>query len=77
MNTIDINNLNEFVDWVDGTNVMTGTTTSGVDEENRISGKSIRELIQGKLRVPFVTNEDDLDKDKIYFFSSEYAKNLW
>ena len=77
MNTIDINNLNEFVDWVDGTNAMTGTTTSGVDEENRISGKSIRELIQGKLRVPFVTNEDDLDKDKIYFFSSEYAKNLW
>lgn len=77
MNTIDINNLNEFVDWVDGVNSITGTATSGVDEENKISGKSIRDLIQNKLKVPFVTNEADLNKDKIYFFSSEYAKNLW
>lgn len=77
MNTIDINNLNEFVDWVDGVNSLTGASTSGVDEETRISGKSIRELIQGKLKVPFVTNEKDENKDKIYFFSSDYAKNLW
>ena len=77
MNTIDINNLNEFVDWINGKNSMTGASTSGVDEKNRISGKSIRQLLQERLKVPFVTNENDKEKDRIYFFSSEYAKNLW
>ena len=32
METIDINNLNEFVDWVSGENIITEQDTPGVDE---------------------------------------------
>ena len=77
MNTKYIENLNEFVNWTTGENSATGVPVSGIDENNKISGRSIRELIQNHLQVPFVTNEKDENKEKIYFFSSEYAKNLW
>jgi hypothetical protein len=69
--------INEFTNWVNGENSVSGNVISGVDSEHPISGQSIRELIQEHLKVPFVTNDEDEDKDKIYFFSSEDAKSLW
>ena len=69
--------INEFINWVNGENSVSGNVISGVDSEHPISGQSIRELIQEHLKVPFVTNDEDEDKDKIYFFSSEDAKSLW
>ena len=68
--------INEFVDWVSGVNSITGNTISGVDQDHPISGKSIRELLQEKLKTPFVTDKDD-DAGQIRFFSSEAAKTLW
>ena len=68
--------INEFVDWTSGVNSVTGNVITGVDEDHPISGKSIRELIQGKLKTPFVTYKDDT-AGYIRFFSSEEAKTIW
>lgn len=68
--------INEFVDWSSGVNSVTGIKVPGVDDEHPISGKSIRELLQDKLKTPFVTYKDDV-AGCIRFFSSEASKNLW
>jgi hypothetical protein len=41
--------INEFVDWSSGVNSLTGNTVQGVDENHRISGESIRTLLQQHL----------------------------
>lgn len=68
--------VNEFVDWVSGINTVTGNVIDGVDEDHPISGKSIRELVQKKLKTPFITYKDD-KAGYIRFFSSEEAKRIW
>ena len=68
--------INEFVDWTSGVNSITGNVISGVDEQHPISGKSIRELVQDKLKTPFITYRDDAG-GYIRFFSSEAAKSAW
>lgn len=65
--------INEFIDWSSGINSSTGRQTIGVDAEHPISGYSIRNLIQDKLKKPFVTDTDD----KVRFFSSTAALDLW
>ena len=42
MNTIDINNLNEFVDWVNGRDLITEEDRTG---GQAVSGSKIRELL--------------------------------
>ena len=66
--------INEFVSWPTSRNELTGESVSG--EDMPASGGSIRELIQSHLKKPFITYEDITD-NKIYFFSSEEAKQLW
>ena len=66
--------IDEFTDWLTCRNDLTGVSVSG--EDMPASGASIRTLIRSKLKVPFVTHEDVTD-NKIYFFSSERAKQLW
>lgn len=68
--------INEFVDWTTGINSITGNKVSGVSEQTPISGQSIRELLQSRLKTPFVTYKDDKG-GYIRFFSSEEALNLW
>jgi len=66
--------INEFIDWISGKNVLTGSTsqTGGFP----ISGRSIRELLQGKLRKPFFMYEDKAN-NKYRMFSSEDAYAIW
>lgn len=66
--------INEFVNWQTCRNELTGVSLSG--EDMPASGGSIRGVIQDHMKVPFVTYEDSED-NKIYFFSSEDAKQLW
>lgn len=68
--------ITEFVDWTSGVNSLTGNIVPGVDANHPISGKSIRELIQDKLKTPFVTYKDDT-AGYIRFFSSNDAKEVW
>ena len=65
--------INEFTDWVYGTNSLTG----GNDTDNKaVSGEKIRELLQEKLRQPiFVYHDKEAHLYRI--FSSEDAKNIW
>lgn len=50
--------ITEFVDWVSGIDELTGNKISGVSDDTPISGQSIRELVQGKLKKPFVKYDD-------------------
>lgn len=68
--------INEYVDWTTGINELTGSKISGLDENAVISGKSIRDLIQSRLKKPFVTYTDDIS-GKILFFSSDAVSYKW
>lgn len=68
--------INEFVDWVSGIDELTGNKISGVSDDTPISGQSIRELVQGKLKKPFVKYDDPTNGQYI-FFSSDEAKDKW
>ena len=65
--------INEFIDWVSGQNTFTGQDATG---EKPVSGKRIRELLQNRLKTPFVLKED-IQNGKYRMFSSEYAYQLW
>lgn len=63
------NKIDEFVDWVSGNNVWTGENVTG---GLPVSGGSIRQLLQDRLRSPFVLKEDTTNN--LYrMFSSETA----
>ena len=65
--------INEFVDWITGENTFTGQQ---VTNGQKVSGGSIRDLLQEKLKYPIVVEEDE--KNNLYrFFSSETAKSLF
>lgn len=65
--------INEFVDWVSGENLFTGINETG---GLKVSGAKIRELLQERLKIPFVLKEDK-QNGKYRMFSSEYAYQLW
>ena len=47
--------INEFIDWVSGENDLTKQNETG---GLSVSGGSIRELLQERLKKPFVLKED-------------------
>ena len=69
--------INEFVDWVDGTNYLTKAIET-LDQNGKarpVSGGQIRRLLQEKLRRPiYVTKGND---NMIRFFSSEESYHMW
>ena len=65
--------INEFVDWVSGNNSFTGLNATG---GLQVSGGSIRELLQKKLKEPFYMYEDT-SNNKYRMFSSRDAYALW
>ena len=65
--------INEYVDWVTGENSLTGGNDTG---GKSVSGASIRELLQNRLKNPITIYRDK--QAKLYrIFSSEASKNLW
>lgn len=66
--------IDEFTDWLTCRNELTGVSVSG--EDMPASGASIRQVIREHIKRPFITYEDITD-NKIYFFSSNRAKDLW
>lgn len=72
--------ISEFVDWVTGED----TSDKAIDKQlgafstNGIpsSGKAIRELLQRKLKTPFVVYEDK-SAGLYRLFSSEESKSKW
>lgn len=74
------NKISEFVDWVTGadTSEDAPSTTTAAFSTNGIpaSGKAIRELLQRKLKTPFVVYEDKA-AGLYRMFSSEEAKSKW
>lgn len=62
--------INEFVDWVSGRNEITGTSVG------QVSGGSIRQLLQSKLKEPFFMYEDT-SNNKYRMFSSQDAYAIW
>ena len=65
--------INEFVDWVSGRDSFTGQDVTG---GLPVSGGSIRQLLQDKLRVPFFMYEDK-PANKYRMFSSEESYMIW
>ena len=65
--------INEFVDWVTG---IDSTTGQNVTDGMQVSGGSIRELLQNRLKEPFVMKED-VANNKYRLFSSEEAYATW
>lgn len=65
--------INEFIDWVSGRNSFTGQS---ITEGLPVSGGSIRELLQNKLKNPFYMYEDKAS-NKYRMFSSEDAFAMW
>lgn len=65
--------ITEFVDWVDGTDSLTGNSVTG---GLSVSGGSIRQLIQDKLKNPFYMYEDT-SNNKYRMFSSADAFAMW
>ena len=65
--------ISEFVDWVTGIDANTG---QNVTDGMQVSGKSIRELLQSRLKEPFVMKED-VANNKYRLFSSEEAYATW
>ena len=69
--------INEFVDWVDGTNYLTKAVDTLDQSGNArpVSGEQIRKLLQEKLRRPiFAIKGND---NMIRFFSSEESYHMW
>lgn len=65
--------IDEFVDWVSGENVFTGQQKT---DGQKVSGGSIRELLQEKLRNPIHVEEDPINN--LYrIFSSKTSHDLW
>jgi hypothetical protein len=65
--------INEFVDWVTGKSSITGLS---VTDNMPVSGGSIRELLQNKLKSPFYMYEDKAN-NRYRMFSSEDAFAMW
>jgi len=65
--------INEFVDWVSGKDSFTGQDVTG---GLPVSGGSIRQLLQDKLRKPFYMFPDTA-ANKYRMFSSEEAYMAW
>lgn len=65
--------INEYVDWVSGRNELTGASSTG---GLQVSGASIRDLLQRKLKQPFYMFEDTAN-NKYRMFSSEDAYGVW
>ena len=65
--------INEFIDWTSGNSSLTG---QNVTDGLQVSGGSIRDLLQRKLKEPFVMKEDPVN-NKYRMFSSEEAYALW
>lgn len=65
--------INEFVDWVTGIDSLSETN---VTNNLPVSGGSIRQLLQDRLKTPFVTYEDK-NAGLFRLFSSEDAKQQW
>ena len=64
--------LNEFIDWDNGINSI--TQDSILEDDEIISGESIRKLIQKKLKTPFIVKTVG---NQYKMFPSEEAYNLW
>ena len=65
--------IDEFVDWRSGKNSFNG---QDITEGKKVSGWSIRELLQEKLKTPIYVKEDTTNN--LYrIFSSEKAYTLW
>lgn len=65
--------INEFVDWLTGTDSFTNRNVSG---GLPVSGASIRQLLQAKLKQPIVIYDDEASG--LYrMFSSEVARDRW
>lgn len=65
--------INEFVDWVTGIDSLSETN---VTNNLPVSGGSIRQLLQDRLKTPFVTYEDK-NAGLFRLFSSEDAQQQW
>ena len=65
--------IDEFTDWITGINSFTG---QDVTDKKQVSGASIRQLLQDRLKHPFVLKEDIVN-NKYRMFSSERAYELW
>lgn len=65
--------INEFVDWKTGVNSFTGANATG---GLQVSGGSIRELLQKKLKTPFYMYED-VANNRYRMFSSEDSFAIW
>lgn len=68
--------INEFVDWVSGINSITGTRVPGVTDDVKISGESIRDLLQKRLKEPFYMFEDTAN-NRYRMFSSKDSYAVW
>ena len=65
--------INEFVDWVSGKDSFTGQDVTG---GLPVSGGSIRQLLQDKLKMPFYMYEDK-SSNRYRMFSSQEAYMVW
>lgn len=65
--------INEFIDWNTGKNTFTGSNATG---GLQVSGGSIRELLQSRLKEPFFMVEDPTN-NKYRMFSSRDSYALW
>lgn len=65
--------INEFIDWITGYNSFTGNNSTG---GLKVSGGSIRKLLQNKLKKPFYMYED-VANNRYRMFSSEEAYAFW
>lgn len=65
--------INEYVDWVTGYNSLTETN---VTDGLQVSGASIRNLIQDKLKAPFYMFEDTAN-NRYRMFSSQDSYAKW
>lgn len=66
--------IDEFTDWLTCRHDLTGVSVAG--EDMPASGGAIKQLLRKHLQKPFVTYED-INDNKIYFFSSVGARQLW
>ena len=65
--------INEFVDWLSGNDLF---TNRNVSEGKPVSGASIRDLLQTRLKKPIIVYEDE-DAGLFRLFSSETARDRW
>ena len=72
--------INEFVDWVSGEDTSSEEYSSEIRVSSTggipVSGGSIRELLQTKLKKPFVYYED-VSAGLYRLFSSESTRDKW